>query len=353
MKIRKLKLAEMAFGILVLFLCISVSGASEPKAQLRTTGIGNSDVSSFNGAVSVDSYTIMVTIMGPGYGSVSPAGSTIAVQAGGSKTFMFTPFVGCEVSNVMYGPVGGAITPVGPVSSFTFTNVLEDMRLDVEFSVTSQSTSYTISVSKDGAGTVSPAGPVTVLAGGGQTFTFTPADGWEISDVSYGTAGGGTRMYVGPVSSYTFINVQNNMDLGVVFTERAYDADASFPIYEIQIPVQAGQILDFRPLLRLANPPGGFADYYFGYLSQEKLFMARQEIDGKIEFEAYDPDTGLLRCGTYDFQGGATWECDTFGRGAYQTDLVTAPHVDFFIVGVGVHGDLSTLQGALFKFLPQ
>ena len=295
-----------------------------------------------------------ISVYTDGSGTVSPAGP-VSVDAGASQTFTFTPGSGAEVDYITYGVAGKPRTTInGPVSNYTFTNVQDNMELGVVFTQVSGTTSHTISVSKDGSGTVLPAGPVSVVAGGSQTFTFTPDAGWKVSDVTYGLVGG-TKTSVGAVSSYTFSNVQNNMELGVVFTESSvtsmYDADGTFPIY--YIPVQVGQILDFTPILNFAAPPEGVSDYYVGYISQGKLFMARQELNGNIVFDLYGADQGLLRCGTYDFQGGATWECGIFQKAQFQTDLVAFPNVDCLVVGVGEKDDLSTLQGAIFQFVAQ
>ena len=281
----------------------------------------------------------------------------MSIAAGGSQKFTFTPASGWEVSLVTYGVAKQPKTTInGPVSSYTFSNVQDNMELGVVFTQVNQATSYTISVGKEGSGTVSPAGPVTITEGESQTFTFTPASGYEVDYILYKDVGGTTEYIDGPIASYTFSGVQNNMELYVGFAEsvvatNSYDADASFPIYNI--PVQAGGILSFNPELTFADPPAESADYYVGYVSQGRLFMSRKELDGKIIFEIYAGDTGLLRCGTYNFQGGNLWECDVFDKVQFHTDLVSAPNVDLFVVGVAVNGDLSTLQGARFKFVTE
>jgi subtilisin len=64
-------------------------------------------------------------------------------------------------------------------------------------------------------GTVSPSGAVTMMPGGTQTFTITPASGDTIRDVSV------DGVSQGPISGYTFADVRTDHTLDVTFTPLA------------------------------------------------------------------------------------------------------------------------------------
>ncbi|MFO8049151.1 MAG: hypothetical protein R6U29_08985, partial [Desulfosudaceae bacterium] len=69
-----------------------------------------------------------------------------------------------------------------------------------------------IETSAEGAGTISPAGPVEVASGADQTFTFTPEGGGEVLDVIVNG-----ELHLGPMDSYTFENVSDDQTLVVKF----------------------------------------------------------------------------------------------------------------------------------------
>ena len=135
------------------------------------------------------SYTI--TAGAGANGSISPAGA-VTVTAGASRTFAFTPASGYKVLQVL---VDGA--SVGAPSSYTFTGVNANHTIQVSFALLG----YTITTSASN-GSISPPGPVSVPAGGSQTFSIQPDSGYTIDRVLV------DGVSVGQVSSYTFTNVQ-------------------------------------------------------------------------------------------------------------------------------------------------
>ena len=70
---------------------------------------------------------------------------------------------------------------------------------------------YTIAASAGEGGTLDPSGAVAVPYGESQTFTITPGDGYTIQDVVVDGAS------VGPVTSYTFADVEAEHTLEVIF----------------------------------------------------------------------------------------------------------------------------------------
>ena len=79
-------------------------------------------------------------------------------------------------------------------------------------SVTFAPLTYTLTASAGSNGAISLSGAVTVNYGGNQTFTFTPATGYQVSSVLVdGTA-------VTTASSYSFSNVTANHTISVTFS---------------------------------------------------------------------------------------------------------------------------------------
>ncbi len=73
-------------------------------------------------------------------------------------------------------------------------------------------TTYTITASAGTNGTLTPSGNISVNAGSNQTFTFTPATGYQLSQV---TVNGSPVAITG--STYMFTNVQANQTIAVTF----------------------------------------------------------------------------------------------------------------------------------------
>ena len=73
----------------------------------------------------VNVYEIISSTPDPDAGSIT---SSTEVEAGGSKTFTFTPKLGYRIKRVIVNGID-----LGPMSSYTFTNVNEDSTIEVEF----------------------------------------------------------------------------------------------------------------------------------------------------------------------------------------------------------------------------
>jgi len=80
---------------------------------------------------------------------------------------------------------------------------------------------WTITASISGSGTISPAGTSTVANGGSLTYTITPASNYKVSDVIID----GTSQ--GPKSSYTFTAVSTNHTIKAVFAPITWTITAS------------------------------------------------------------------------------------------------------------------------------
>jgi hypothetical protein len=164
-------------------------------AQLSSTTSGSGTL----GSTTLANYIITASA-GTG-GEISPMG-TVSVPQGGTQKYVVTPSAGNVISDVV---VNGA--SVGPVTSYTFTNVTKNCTIVAKFATKT----YTVTASVQGLGTLSPAGAVTVTAGASKAFTITPSAGNMISDVVVNGAS------VGPVTSYTLANINKNCTIVAKF----------------------------------------------------------------------------------------------------------------------------------------
>ncbi len=150
--------------------------------------------------------TYTITASAGANGTISPSGAT-PVTHGSNQTFTFSPNAGYEVSGIT---VDGTTRPVA--DSYTFTNVTADHTISVSFALKT----YTINASAGPNGSISPSGPTTVDHGTSQTFTYAPAEGYEVNEVLVD----GSR--VDSLSSYTFRNVTADHTISVTFSIKTY-----------------------------------------------------------------------------------------------------------------------------------
>ncbi|MGA2403216.1 MAG: hypothetical protein ABSG91_16160 [Syntrophobacteraceae bacterium] len=155
----------------------------------------------------IPTYTISATVQGSG--SISPSG-TVSVPSGTSRTLAITPASNYKISAVK---VDGR--SIGAVSSYTFTNVTANHNIAAAFAPIK----YTISASVQGAGSITPPGTKSVLAGTDSAYTITPAPYYKLSDVlvdgkSYGAVSGKTS--TGAVT-YSFKNVGGDHTIHAIF----------------------------------------------------------------------------------------------------------------------------------------
>jgi len=147
----------------------------------------------------INTYTI--TGSAGANGSISPTGA-VAVNHGANQSFTITPNPCYHVADVL---VDGS--SIGPVTSYTFTNVTANHTISATFAINP----YTITATAGANGTISPSGAVTVNCGSGQTFTITPNPGYTVQDVRVDGSS------VGSVTSYNFTNVTSNHTIEATF----------------------------------------------------------------------------------------------------------------------------------------
>jgi hypothetical protein len=141
-------------------------------------------------------------------GTITPAG-TAAVNYGSSATYAIAPASGYSISDVKVDGVS-----VGPVASYSFTNVTANHTISASFALAQ----FSITASAGVGGTITPAGTAAVSYGSSATYAIAPASGYSISDVKV------DGVSVGPVASYTFNSVGANHTIQSSFSASAVSA---------------------------------------------------------------------------------------------------------------------------------
>ncbi|MFO7657150.1 MAG: fibronectin type III domain-containing protein [Bacteroidales bacterium] len=183
-------------------------------------GVSVGDVSSYTFAnvtgphsieVLFEKITYTITASAGTGGSITPTG-TLTVECGEDQTFTITPDDCYRILDVLVDGVS-----VGDVSPYTFANVSGPHSIEVLF----EKKTYTITASAGTGGSITPEGTVTVECGEDQTFNITPGECYQILDVLV------DGLSVGPVSSYTFSDVDDNHTIEVLFQKLTYTISAS------------------------------------------------------------------------------------------------------------------------------
>ena len=153
-----------------------------------------------------------LTVSSGANGAVSPSGS-VRVSDGAAQTLYFYPDRGYELDTVT---VSG--TPVSVIgSSYTISAV--DADADIAASFRSAATQLpdvykTIAAASGANGSISPGGAVQILSGSSQSFSFEPAEGYELDTV---TVDGAAVSVSG--SAYQFSNVTADHTISVSFKQ--------------------------------------------------------------------------------------------------------------------------------------
>ena len=166
------------------------------------------EVSFRTAAPTPSSYTL--TAIAGANGSISPG--TAAVTAGGSQAFSITPHLHYHVADVV---VDGQ--SIGPVTSYTFSNVNADHSISASFAIDS----FEIIASAGAHGNISPAGTTDLNYGSSKAYSISPATGYHVADVKV------DGNSVGAVSTYTFSQVTANHTISASFAIDTFTITAS------------------------------------------------------------------------------------------------------------------------------
>ena len=141
------------------------------------------------------------------HGRILPSG-VVTVNAGGGASFTITPDAGYRIRDVLIDNQS-----MGPMESYTFTNVTRDHTIEALFEVLSP-VRYSISAGAGSHGRILPSGTVTVDAGDSAFFSIVADAGYRIRDVLI------DNQSMGPVESYTFTNVSRDHTIEALFEKR-------------------------------------------------------------------------------------------------------------------------------------
>ncbi len=180
--------------------------ASPSNAQSYSKGTVRNDIGAFGGPGRTSEMIPISLNTGTG-GSIVPVSSLslwfdlFYVPIGSNQTFMIVPDENYIIKNVYANG-----TPLGKISSYTFTNVRTEQSISATFE-----RAYTISTTSGEHGSVSPSGDVIVLDGENQTFTFIQERGYKVDSLFI------DDVLTGNSSSYSFSNVTSTHTLRVTF----------------------------------------------------------------------------------------------------------------------------------------
>ncbi|MCL2295616.1 MAG: hypothetical protein FWC29_00850, partial [Methanomassiliicoccaceae archaeon] len=153
--------------------------------------------------------TYRITTATSGDGSISPAGS-VSAEAYEDKSFVITPMRDSSIIDVIVDGVS-----IGPVSSYTFWNIVSDHTIEVKFTLIPE---YTITATGGEGVTVSPGGTVSVPIRNSHTVSWTAKLGYEVKDVAID---GLSHPELVKAGSYTFSNITSNHTI-VVTAEKKH-----------------------------------------------------------------------------------------------------------------------------------
>ena len=145
-------------------------------------------------------------------GEISPAGVRVVAQSS-TPTYTITPAIGYDVADVVLDAGTGSESHLGAVTTYTFAPVTAAHTISASFVAVDP---HTITASADTGGSISPDGAVSVAHRDSQTYTITPAIGYDVADVVL-DAGTGSESHLGSVTTYTFANVQTDHTISATF----------------------------------------------------------------------------------------------------------------------------------------
>ncbi|MDD3814608.1 MAG: hypothetical protein PHZ02_08175 [Desulfocapsaceae bacterium] len=177
-------------------------------------------------------------------GSITPATGEVAPDS--TPDYTITPAGGYRVADILVDGIsvkGAAVAHADNSYTYTFSAVTANHTLYATFLP-----GYVISATAGAHGSITPAGDVSVPAGGSQTFQLAADSGYKISEVKVD----GVAQAI--ASSYTFSNVLTNHTLAVTFVADTYIITASAsgngtidPSGSISVTYGDDQIFNFNP----------------------------------------------------------------------------------------------------------
>jgi hypothetical protein len=187
-------------------------------------------------------FTITATA---GYGgSISPTGEVVVAE-GGSQTFTMQADTDYRLTNVTVDNVSQ-----GAITSYTFENVDADHTIDATFEVIPPD-EYLITTTAQGNGSISPSS-VYVTEGNSQTFSFIPAECYELTDVRVDGSSVGTS------PSYTFESVFESHSITAEFTMMAdcHSITVTYEASQGSVNISSGAVSEGPQTISIVPAPG-------------------------------------------------------------------------------------------------
>jgi hypothetical protein len=154
-----------------------------------------------------------VTVEAGDHGTITPA--TAEYAYGATPTFTIAPAAGYAIADVTVDNVS-----VGAVSTYTF---VEGITADRTIAATFTDLQYTITAIAGDGGAISSPGETQVAYNTNKTYTITPNEGYEVTNVYVDGAS------VGAVTTYTFNNVQADHTIFAAFGVKQYTITVNQP----------------------------------------------------------------------------------------------------------------------------
>jgi putative cell wall-binding protein len=164
--------------------------------------------------VTIDNIFTITPATGLTGGHIDPSVPEDVNSGSDSSTYTITPDAGYRVNQVLEGATPlPAVNVGGGVFEYKFKNVTADHTITATFTKL-----WTITASAGSNGTIDPTGEVIVDEGANQTFTFHPATGYHVYQL---TLNGGSAQTTTAVS-YQFTNVIADNTINVTFAINSY-----------------------------------------------------------------------------------------------------------------------------------
>lgn len=158
-----------------------------------------------------NTYTITATT--DANGAITPAGAS-TINYGSNQVYTIVPNAGYHILDVVVDGIS-----MGPISTYTFANVMENHTIAATFAINT----YTITAAINGAGTITPNGTTTVNYGATQAYTIAAATGSILMDVIV------DGISMGPITTYTFTNIDASHTIQAITNTATFTVTVTQP----------------------------------------------------------------------------------------------------------------------------
>ncbi|MBS4028932.1 MAG: InlB B-repeat-containing protein [Ignavibacteriales bacterium] len=159
---------------------------------------------SIHASFSIDMFTIFANAGENGI--IEPAGE-VMVNYGADQSFAISANEGYHIYNVLVDN-----DSVGPLTQYTFTNVMENHSISASFEINE----YTITASAGDNGSIVPPGAIVVDYGTDIAFKMLPNEGYHVDSIVV------DNEYAGDSSTYMFMHVSSNHTIHATFAINVY-----------------------------------------------------------------------------------------------------------------------------------